>query len=214
MEKKVKNRDIAYEKIKNMIITNEIKPGELLFENSLAKELGISRTPIREAIFTLEAEGFLNTIPNKGYEVVKLGMRDIVEFMQVREGLEGIAARIAAQRGNKKHFCEILNELKNIEIETQRAYGLKVGRQLHTLILQEAGNRKLIDIVNRLMDQIDRIQVMSQGEEQQVETSHKEHIALAQAIVDGDEIKAEKIMRNHIIGASNSALKVFYQEYR
>ncbi len=214
--KKVKTRDIAYEEIKHMIVSNEIKPGELLFENALAKELGISRTPIREAIFTLEAEGFINTIPNKGSEVVKLNMRDIVEFMQIREGLEGIAARIAAEKGNKDLFREMLGELEKVDMEdeTQKEHGLAVGRQLHALILTEAGNKKLLGIVNNLTAQIDRIMIMSRKGDKQIQTSHGEHIALSKAIIAGDEILAEKIMRNHIIGASNSALQVFHQDFR
>lgn len=214
---KMKAKDFAYDKIKNMIVTNELAPGELISENALAKTLGISRTPIREAIFILEAEGFINTIPNKGSVVVKFDMEDIIEFMQIREALEGIAARIAADRGNTVIFEGILEELEEIKDtydETQVEIMLSIGRRLHKEILMATGNSRLQKMLDNLYSQLDRIMVLSRNEEKRLQISHDEHIVIAKAIIERNPELAEKSMRNHIIGATNGAIKAYHQSYR
>lgn len=213
---KPKAKNVAYEKIKKMIMENEVAPGELLSENALAKVLGISRTPIREAIFMLEAEGFISTVPNKGSMVVKFDMNDIVEFMQIREGLEGIAVRIAIPKADKGMFLDMLQKLESItdmEDTIEMEKGLQVGRDLHKLILETAGNYKLIRIVDNLNAQLDRIMILSRSGEKRIQTSHAEHIEITKAILAKDLDLAEKGIRNHIIGATNDAIKVFHQSY-
>ena len=211
MEKtKIKAKNLAYEMIKKQILSGELGAGVMLSENALSKELGMSRTPIREAMCILESEGFIQTFSTKGCIVVKLDTDDIVNYMQVREGLEGVAARVAAPKADRALFTEILNELEAIDLsdESQREMSFKTGRRLHQLILATAGNKEIIRIVGNLSSQMNRIMMLSRNAESRSMASHAEHLVIARAMVDRDADLAEKSMRSHIIATFNDAIKV------
>ena len=100
-------RDIVFQTLRNAIITGELQPGERLMETQLAEKLGVSRTPIREAIRKLELEGLVIMVPRKGAQVAQFTEKDIQDVLEVRAALESLAAKLACKRMDDRSFLKL-----------------------------------------------------------------------------------------------------------
>ena len=103
-------RDVVFESLRKAIVEGSLKPGQRLMEVQLAEQLGVSRTPVREAIRKLELEGFVIMLPRKGAYVADMSVKDIIDVLEVRSALEGLAANLAAERMDEKEV-ENLKEI-------------------------------------------------------------------------------------------------------
>ncbi|NLJ58809.1 MAG: GntR family transcriptional regulator [Tissierellia bacterium] len=211
-----KMKDVAYSAIRDKILSGELAPGTNIVEGSMAKELGISRTPVREAIVMLEADGFIQVYPNKGPMVPGLSVQDLIWITQIREGLEAIAARIACDMPDKSKLIELrgkLLSLDNLKDETQKELGFKYGRKIHAIIINSTGNRRMIRILENMRLQLHRLMILSRLAPQRAEVAFEQHISILNAVIEGDHDEAERSIRNHIRSVTNDAIKVFQQEY-
>jgi DNA-binding GntR family transcriptional regulator len=194
----------VYEEIKEAIINNTIKPGTMIQERILAEKLGVSRTPVREALRRLNSEGLIELIPGKGATVTKITIEDIREIMQVREPLECLAVKLAAERIQPQDikYLEdmIANWDKEINCSDQINFQSLSTKDIafHEYIVEIAGNKRLASILNMLRDQIRRITFLTQDNKARIETSFPQHLKILEALKHKDPVAAEESMRQHM----------------
>jgi DNA-binding GntR family transcriptional regulator len=202
-------RDKAYEALKEAIIRGSLRAGQRLVETQLAETLNISRTPLREAILKLQSEGFVQRLSSGGTRVRPLSADEVRHLYAIREVLEGLAAREAAERitlEQLERLDQLTRELEAIEASTDVDRIARVGEQFHRIILEAGGNRQLAEHLRQLRDQIQRyryltIEVVGRGR-----AAAGEHTALLEALRKRDPAKAEKVARWHIQRARQSMI--------
>lgn len=203
-------RDKAYYSIKNGIITFQYQPGAALPEEQLSKELGISRTPIREALKELQYNGLVRAIPSKGAFVADLSVQDVHEAFFLRQVLEVAALRVTIQNYREEDI-KPLKDLFSTALDrklSQNDYEalFQSDVSLHNFIIKNAGNRRLTEFLAILGDQIERIRRASARMPGRMEFSLQEHRAILNAIVKRDSENAEKLLMAHLENVKNSAL--------
>jgi DNA-binding GntR family transcriptional regulator len=202
---------IVYENLKKRIINHQLKPGEPLNESVLTKELGISKTPIREALQQLEKEGFIENIPGKGSFVSRISIQDIREIFEIREILECEVVKRAAMKsdpdkieGIRKKFETESNGDKNSRDQ------FKAGDRIHTFIFESFGNKRLLEYYKRLQEHIIRMRLyfFNQLHQERSGQSFKEHVEIMDALIAQDPPRAEKAMRDHLRNSTEYLKKV------
>lgn len=194
-------REIIFTTLREAIIMGELKPGERLMEVQLAQKMGVSRTPVREAIRKLELEGFVSMIPRKGAHVAKLSVKDIMDVLEVRASLDGLATSLAAERIAENE----LKELKHIQgqfdnyVEKDNLQGvIKKDVEFHDVIYKASKNDKLIQISNNLREQVYRFRVIYLKDFSSTKEVIREHMEIYQAIDNKDPGAAREAAENHI----------------
>ena len=152
-------RDLVFNTLRQAILTGELKPGERLMEIHLADKLGVSRTPIREAIRKLELEGLVTMIPRRGAEVAQITEKSMSDVLEVRRTLDALCAELACDRISEEGLAALKDACGQFEQcvagrDAQRIAQADVA--LHDIILQATGNQRLIQMVNNLAEQMYR----------------------------------------------------------
>lgn len=194
-------RDQALTAIRHALVTGQIVPGVVYSAASLAAELGVSNSPVREAMLALVDDGLMEVVPNRGYRAVALTATDLAEIAQLRLFLEVPAAGLAARAG----VGDRLSELKElVEVIEQTAADGDVGgnldadRRFHLLLVDACGNRRLTDQVARLRDRTRLYNLRNLAETGDLVASAAEHRPLLAAIASRDRTTAENLMRAHL----------------
>jgi len=202
----------VYEELKKAIINNTIGQGTILQERMIAEKLGVSRTPVREALRTLNSEGLIELIPGKGAMVTRVTIEDVREIMQVREPLECLAVNLAAEKVKPrdiKYLEELITtwerEMSLHEINYQSLSARDIA--FHEYIVEIAANKRLASMLHILQDQIKRITFLTQDNRGRVEISLPQHLAILEAIKKQDPVGAEQAMRQHM-----KSIKEYYFE--
>jgi len=203
-------RERVYKALKEMIIFQEIPPGEKLDEDSLASQLGVSRTPVRESLYRLENEGIVKIIPRRGAFIVKHSKESINEILSVREVLEGLSAREAASHITDAAL-EVLESLSEKFSESNvrllsKEY-LQVDVKFHKTIIEASKNEWLISLMNILNDHIQMLRLRTVTFQGRPEQSLSEHRRILEALKARDPLLAESLMREHINNVRESYLK-------
>ena len=204
-------RDVVFNTLRQAILKGELKPGERLMEIQLANKLGVSRTPVREAIRKLELEGLVLMIPRKGAEVAEITRQDMEDVLVVRTALEELAVKDACD-----HITDAqLSELKKASNEFKKA--LLEGKDLvtcadadmhfHDVILSATNNRRLIQMLNNLSEQMYRYRMEYLKDERTHKTLIEEHDAIRRALKKHDKVKAGAAIRVHIDNQKRSILE-------
>ena len=204
-------RDVVFNTLRQAILKGELKPGERLMEIQLANKLGVSRTPVREAIRKLELEGLVLMIPRKGAEVAEITRQDMEDVLEVRTALEELAVKDACD-----HITDAqLSELKKASNEFKKA--LLEGKDLvtcadadmhfHDVILSATNNRRLIQMLNNLSEQMYRYRMEYLKDERTHKTLIEEHEAILRALKKHDKVKAGAAIRVHIDNQKRSILE-------
>jgi DNA-binding GntR family transcriptional regulator len=155
--------EVVFEYLRESILNGELKPGERLMEINLAEQLGVSRTPVREAIRKLEKEKFVEMLPRKGAYVADLTAKDILDVLEMRIILEGFAAALAAERMTDEEISLLECSLKGFQdavARQDRLVMVEKDNEFHDLIFQATKNNKLIEIVKDLHDQFQRFRLI------------------------------------------------------
>lgn len=202
-----KTRDVsqgreAYLSIISDIRSQALRPGDRLTETELASQLGISRTPVREAIRALEADGLVVHIPRVGAAIRHLSYSEVTELYEMRTVLEGTAARLAARVASAVEIAELetINmEMKASEEDTARLYEL--NRQFHRTLLDAARNRFLFTAISGLEKTLLILGPSTMQQEGRAAQAQAEHESVIDAIRAGDQEQAEIRMRDHIQAA-------------
>jgi DNA-binding GntR family transcriptional regulator len=201
-------KDKAYAAIKDAILTVRLEPGMPLVESELAQQLGISKTPIRDALQELEREGFVTRVLYKGTQVTDVTILDIVEVFQLRAVLEGLAARLVAPQFSVQELDRISGILSSAEAALE-AGDLKLcsaeGRKLHFAIIDkaEADNLRLASIIRNLDDHVLRFRILSDRISGRLDKSVVEHRRVLDALYRRDPLAAEQAMRNHLFSVQH-----------
>lgn len=192
----------AFEQIKQMIVRGEIPAGKRIIESELAESMGISRTPVREAVHKLGAEGFLKPLPKGGYVVRGLGISDIEETFEIRSILESFAAFLAA---NRHRHEEILPLEEKIE-EFQRSLDnndlkelARLNTEFHELLYALSRSQRLIKMIYNLRDEIYFLRKIILNSIDMARLSNKDHREIINAIKKRQAKKAEMLVRDHIL---------------
>ncbi|MDH7483353.1 MAG: GntR family transcriptional regulator [Spirochaetales bacterium] len=205
-----------YEELKRRIIHNELMPGQYINERSFCDELGVSKTPIREALQRLEHEHFVQIIPNKGCFVSNISLDLIREVFEIREIFECAAARRAANLKDRSLFEDLLTHHPSfiVDNETDLRQTLISGYQIHELIVNSVGNTFLSSYYRAMLDHIVRIRVyfLSRFEARRLHETIDEHKELLQAIIDGDPDRAETAMRQHLYRSLSNIKDYIFNE--
>jgi DNA-binding GntR family transcriptional regulator len=192
----------VYEILKNRIVQNDLKPQEYLNEQSICKDLSVSKTPVREALQQLEHNHLVVVVPNKGCFVAPIGIDLIREVFEIREIHECAAARIAAASSSRLQFEEILENHDSLKLNdtVEMRHSLLSGYQIHTAIVEAAGNSFLTEYYRTILAHIVRIRVffINRFELKRLYETVDEHKQILRAIVDGDPNGAEQAMRGHL----------------
>lgn len=199
-------RELVLEAIREAIINGNLKPRERLMEIQLAEELGVSRTPIREALRKLELEGFIVMVPRKGAYVADISIKDIADVFEIRTALEGLAAALAAERITEE-------ELENMErclVEKGEAIAMadidklvETDTKFHEAIYRASRNERLWTILNNLREQFQRLRTTSLSVPGRMQQSLKEHREIVEAIQSRDVQQARQMAQDHIENAEN-----------
>ena len=148
-------RDVVFENLREAIVEGGLKPGQRLMEVQLAEQLGVSRTPVREAIRKLELEGLVVMIPRKGAYVANMSLKDVIDVLEIRASLEGLAASLAAERitdEDIKKLENIVEEFKNSINELDVEALLRKDVEFHECICKATNNKKLHQLMNSLWE--------------------------------------------------------------
>ncbi len=194
--------ELAYFRLIDAIRNGVLAPGTRVREVEIADRFGISRTPVREAIRRLENEGLVVHVPRQGAVVKRMDRREITELYEMREVLEGTAARMAAQHASEMEIAE-LEELNALMLEAadDPARVAELNRQFHAVLHQLAKNRFLIDAVTALSNALTLLGGTTLAAESRVETAHAEHEQILTCIRGRDQAGADEAARSHIRSA-------------
>lgn len=199
-------RDIVFETLRKAILDGDLKPGERVMEVQLAEKLGVSRTPVREAIRKLELEGLLEMIPRKGAYVADVSIKDVLNVLEVRASLEGLAASLAAERITEGEIASLrksAEEFETMNKNNDRDGMVQKDTEFHSVLLNAARNDKLLSIVESLSDYVQRFRLIYFTEYSDAKNIMDDHRAILEAINERDGEKANRVAQDHIENIGN-----------
>jgi DNA-binding GntR family transcriptional regulator len=199
----------AYFAIRNAITSGVLKPGERITERGLAGRLGVSPTPVREALRQLEQEGLVVRTPNRGVSVSDMPSASVAEMLLIQAALRGVAARLAAEKITGEEFAEVQAVLQESEemLDTGDPETLlALADRFHTIVDEASRNMTLLKFLHTVMafDPIDRLQILKDRE---ARTGFEEHTEIAAALAARDKERAEALMRSHVLRAGRLIFK-------
>lgn len=206
-------KEKIYLDLREKILSEEIKPGEWIVERKLTEVYGVSRTPIREVLRMLMEDGLIELNGKKGYTVRKLTLEDFVEIYTAREAIEGAAARLACRNRNEEliqKLQKLKQELELVDIDSDPAKGVALGRQLHDLLIEYSGNRILKRFYEKLRLLTNMTRNITKRSVDIEKKSRDEHIQIIEAVVKGDETEAEDLLRKHLRRTLSSVIETYY----
>jgi DNA-binding GntR family transcriptional regulator len=204
-------RELVFEALREAIIQGRLRPGERLMEIQLAEELGVSRTPVREAIRKLELEGLVLMIPRKGAYVSQISMKDIADVFEIRRALEGLAARLAAERSTEEEVEALERALVKIAESAEHEdldEAVALDTDFHEELMKASHNGRLPLLVSNLREQIQRFRLTSLSHPGRVKLAVAEHRKIVDAIAGHDSDRAQNLAYEHIENAENSLMEV------
>ena len=194
-------RDVVFNTLRQAILRGELKPGERLMEIQLANKLGVSRTPIREAIRKLELEGLVLMIPRKGAEVAEITEKSLRDVLEVRRALEELSVQLACEKITKEEIRElerVAKEFQKVVKSSDITEIAEVDVRFHDIIYTATDNQKLIQLLNNLREQMYRYRVEYLKRDGVFPQLIAEHEAIIRHIENNEKEKATEVMCRHI----------------
>ena len=194
-------REIVYEQLKRQILTGEITPGTRMMEVDLADEMGVSRTPVREAIRKLEKEGLVTIEPRRGAYASDISVKDMVDTMEVREHLESLAACLAAQTmadEQREELEHIADEYAKAIHDNNMEEMIHYDELFHKGIVNASGNKTLIQISETVQELALRFRYLSYDDLSRYGSMPMEHKEILDAIENNDPEAAMECAKNHV----------------
>ncbi|MDQ1145734.1 DNA-binding GntR family transcriptional regulator [Bacillus sp. SORGH_AS 510] len=194
-------RERVYLHIKDLILEGEFKTGDRLVERELAERLNISRTPIREALFRLESQGFVKTVPRKGVIVADISEKEIIEVFTILSSLEVLAAKLAAQKlddDTRNKFMDYIKKVEDCLKDENDSNFSHLHGELNHLLYSSAKNSKLYEMLSGLSDYIRAFAKTGYRNPGRPKQSMEEHLRIMEAIVNQEVEMAEYLTKIHI----------------
>lgn len=195
-------RDVVFNTLREAILKGELKPGERLMELQLAAKLGVSRTPIREAIRMLELEGLAVTVPRKGAEVAKMTEKDMEDVLQIRKALDELAVGLACDNIQESDLDNLYVALENFEASAREHDVKRIAQadvEFHDVIYQATNNPKLVNMLNNLREQMYRYRVEYLKNEDIYPTLIREHEEIFACLKEKDRDGVIRVMSYHVV---------------
>lgn len=197
-------RELVYRHLRDRILAGHFEYGVRLIESELSQELGVSRTPVREALRKLELEGLVHYLSRRGVMVTNLALADMEDIYDLREVLEGLAARRAAERRTDAEATEIealCQQMEQVHHTNDLDQVTAVHTRFNELLYRLSGNKRLCETLNRYNEYVAKSQYVSMTREGRAEEIMAEHRSIVGAIVARDPVTAEFAARQHIANA-------------
>ncbi len=208
-------RDLVFEAMRDAIVNGQLKPGERLMEIQLADELGVSRTPVREAIRKLELDCLVVMVPRKGAYVADISSRDIVEVFEVRGALERLAAGLCAERITPEELESLEKVLHRISMGVESGNlndVIAADILFHDILYEASRNRRLAQIIAQSREQIQRFRSNSLAQPGRMKDALEEHRKILEAISQRDVSLAQRLAVRHVENAEVRLMEVMSQE--
>lgn len=202
-------REVVCETLREAIRSGVLKPGERLMEIQLSDELGVSRTPVREAMRELELEGYVIMLPRRGTYVANISIRDINEVFEIRTTLDALASGLAAERITEEELEQLERLLVSIGENIEKRNMKKVvedDMEFHDLLYKASRNQRLVSIISNLREQMTRFRSMSMSYPGRLKKTLKEHSRLVEAIAQRDVELAQKLAVEHMENSEQTLL--------
>ena len=203
-------RDVVFNTLRDAILTGKLVPGERLMEIHLADKLGVSRTPIREAIRKLELEGLVTMIPRRGAEVAQITEKHLRDVLEVRRALDALAVELACERITAEELESLKEACANFAKETKQGNANRLARAdvaFHDIILNASGNERLVQMISKLSQQMYRYRLEYVKDETSYERLIAEHEAIYEAICSRDGRAGAEAIKNHIDNQEKAVIR-------
>ncbi len=210
-------REIVFETLRNAIIMGELRPGERLMEVQIAEKMGVSRTPVREAIRKLELEGLVAMAPRKGAYIADLSKKDIMNVLEVRSAMDGLATELAAKRATDDEINalgQVINQFEKYMQENNVEGLIEKDIEFHEIIYIASRNEKILQIATNLKDQIHRFRVVYLKDYSSPKELVKEHNDIYFAIQKRDGEAARQLASAHIMHQKKTMIKSLENQTR
>lgn len=195
-------RGRVFHKLREDILSGKYKQNEELREVAIATELGVSRTPVREAIRQLELEGLVSIIPNKGAYVIGISAKDVKDIYLIRSYLEGLCARLATEFVTPEQMSELEENIYLSEFHAEKKHFdqvLELDNRFHQILYEASGSKILNHVLSDFHHYVQRVRKISIASPERSEMSNKEHWKILEAIKEKDQDKAEREAHEHIM---------------
>lgn len=194
-------RDVVFNTLRDSILKGELEPGERLMEIHLANKLGVSRTPIREAIRMLEQEGLAVTIPRKGAQVAKMTEKDLQDVLEIRDALDELAVLNACRNMTPEYIAELRSSMVTFKNAADRGNVREIveaDEDFHNVIYRAADNPKLMVIIQNLKEQMYRYRYEYVKDNANYAQILQEHAEIISGLEKGDKEYVREIMHAHL----------------
>lgn len=210
-------RDVVFNTLRQGILMGELKPGERLMEIHLANRLGVSRTPIREAIRKLELEGLVIMIPRRGAEVANITEKSLSDVLEVRRALDALAVELACDRITEEEIALLRAACREFEQATASKDTKVIAKadvKLHDIIVAATGNQRLVQLVNNLSEQMYRYRFEYIKDASRHPMLVEEHRDIYESLVARDKEAASQAVKKHIDNQKQSIMRRIHEEQR
>ena len=195
-------RDVAFQTLRRGILHGDLKPGERLMEIQLANRLGVSRTPVREAIRMLELEGLVINMPHRGAQVANITEKDMQDVLEVRKGLEEMSVKLACERITEEQLQALYEASREFEKRANLSEDVlelaEADEAFHAIIYRASGNLRLEQLIHNLQDQMFRYRIEYLKDEANRDSLIKEHDEIWESLKNRNYNRSRKYMRQHI----------------
>ncbi|MGN1156567.1 MAG: GntR family transcriptional regulator [Agathobacter sp.] len=208
-------RDVVFNTLREAILRGDLQPGERLMELQLAAKLGVSRTPIREAIRMLEQEGLAVTVPRKGAEVAKMTLKGMEDVLEIRGALDEFAVQLACERITEEQLLELKKRKQDFEVSLKSGDVKQIAEadvHFHDVIYEATENPKLVILLNNLREQIYRYRVEYIKEAENHPVLIREHEAIYDALVKRNQEEAKLSIREHVENQATAVKEVIMRQ--
>ena len=208
-------RDVVFNTLREAILKGDLKPGERLMELQLASKLGVSRTPIREAIRMLEQEGLAVTTPRKGAEVAKMTLKDMEDVLEIRASLDEFASQLATVRITEEQLMRLKQRKQDFENSVKSGNVKMIAEadvEFHDVIYEATNNPKLVTMLNNLREQIYRYRIEYLKDSATYPTLIKEHEEIYQSLLERNAESALKATMVHVENQATAVKEVIIRQ--
>jgi len=208
-------RDVIFEKLKKAIINGKLQQGKIITELQISKEFGVSRTPVREALYKLTATGLIRKAPNKGFLVSTWSIKEIKDVFEIRIALECLAVKLFIENScseDVESLRGILEKMKKAVKEKNFMEMTKMNNNFHNVIIRKSGNSEILHTLEPLKNKINIFRLISISTPTRSEKSLNEHESILDSIVKKDIDSAKKLFEIHIKSSLNVIEKKFGKE--
>lgn len=208
-------RDVVFKTLRRGILTGELKPGERLMEIHLANRLGVSRTPIREAIRKLELEGLVTMVPRRGAEVANITEKNLKDVLEVRQALESLAIELACDRITNEEKDGLKANLDQVESAVRTGDTGAIASAdvaFHDAIVEASGNARLVQLVSNLGEQMYRYRFEYIKDITKHSQIMSEHRIMYESIMEKNQEKAAQIVKIHINNQEEAIMRKIHKD--